>query len=120
METRLRFWYRYDAFLAVYRHSAENDFANAEDRFVETWRNAFHFDPPGSLFLYELDHSAGASEQVTGFDAALLAEEQLRTQYGNAWFASSQWASRLRSYWWEGFSLSLADTLSDLNIKFVP
>lgn len=116
METRLRFWYRYDAFLAVYRHSAENDFANAKDRFVETWRNAFHFDPHGSLFLYELDRSAGASAQITAFDAALLAEEQLRTQYGNAWFASSQWASRLRSYWWEGFSLSLAETLSDLNI----
>jgi hypothetical protein len=117
MESFLRFWYRYDAFLAVYRHSAENDFSNAEDRFIETWRDAFHFDPPGSLFLYELDRSAGASVRVTGVDAALLAEEQLRTQYGNAWFASSQWASRLRNYWWEGFTLNLADVLEDLNIR---
>jgi hypothetical protein len=47
----------------------------------------------------------------------LLAEEQLRTQYGNAWFTSNQWAGRLQSYWWEGFSLSLADVLKDLNIR---
>ncbi len=119
MESFLRFWYRYDAFLAVYRHSAENDFANAEDHFAENWRSAFHFDVPGSLFLYELDRSAGAVARVAAFDAALLAEEKLRTLYGNTWFASTQWASRLRSYWWEGFSLSLADVLEDLNIKFV-
>lgn len=116
LESFLRFWYRYDAFLAVYRHSAESDFANAEDRFVEKWRNAFHFDPPGSLFLYELDRAAGASARVAAFEAALLAEEQLRTQYGNAWFASNQWVARLRNYWWEGFTLNFADTLSDLNI----
>lgn len=114
LERFLRFWYRYDAFLAVYRHSAESDFANAEDRFVETWRDAFHFDPPGSLFLYELDRSAGASARVAGFDAALLSEEKLRTKYGNAWFASNQWVSKLRSYWWEGFSLNFADIINSV------
>jgi hypothetical protein len=113
MESRLRFWYRYDAFLAVYKHAAENDFANAEDHFVQRWRNAFHFDPPASLFLYEFDHSIAAA-QVVAFDAALIAEEKLRTKYGNAWFASTQWVSKLRSYWWEGFSLNLADIINSM------
>lgn len=112
MESRLRFWYRYDAFLAVYKLTAENDFANAEDHFAQRWRDAFHFDPPGSLFLYELDHSAGAVAQVTAFDAALVAEEKLRTKYGNAWFTSNQWVSKLRSYWWEGFTLNVADIIN--------
>jgi hypothetical protein len=119
MESFLQFWQRYDSFLAAYRYSAENNFENAEDHFAENWRNSFHFDVPGSLFLYELDRAAGASSRVAAFDAALLAEEQLRTQYGNLWFTSNQWAARLQSYWWEGFSLSLADVLKDLNIKFV-
>ena len=114
MESFLRFWYRYDAFLAVYRRSAENDFANAEDHFVNNWRSAFHFDVPGSLFLYELDRSAGAVARVAAFDAALLAEEKLRTKFGNAWFASNQWVSKLRSYWWEGFSLNLADVINSM------
>jgi hypothetical protein len=114
MESRLRFWYRYDAFLAVYGHAAENDFANAEDIFVELWRDAFHLDPPGALFLYELDHTPGTSTMIAAFDAALVAEEKLRTKYGNAWFASNQWATKLRSYWWEGFSLNLEDTINSL------
>jgi hypothetical protein len=113
MESFLRFWHRYDVFLAIYAHAAENDFANAEDHFVERWRDAFHFDPPGSLFLYELDRSAGAIARVQGFDAALIAEEKLRTKYGNAWFASTQWVSKLRSYWWEGFSLNLEDIIGE-------
>jgi hypothetical protein len=114
MESRLRFWYRYDAFLAVYKHAAENDFANAEDHFVQRWRDAFHFDPPRSLFLYEFDHTTGAAAQVVAFDAALVAEEKLRTKYGNAWFASNQWISKLRSYWWEGFRLNLADIINSM------
>jgi hypothetical protein len=114
MESRLRFWYRYDAFLAVYGHSAENNFANAEDLFVELWRDAFHLDPPGALFLYELDHTPGTSTMIAAFDAALVAEEKLRTKYGNAWFASNQWVSKLRRYWWEGFSLNLEDTIGEL------
>ena len=64
IENFLQFWHRYDSFLAVYRHSAENSFENVEDHFAENWRNSFHFDVPGSLYLYELDRAVARVREL--------------------------------------------------------
>jgi hypothetical protein len=111
------FWLRYDAFLALYKNSAEQDLQTAEDAFAENWRKAFSLDVPGRVYLFELDRSASALARVQGMEAAMYALEKFRTVYGNAWFSSSQCISRLKDFWWDGFKLGLNDVLVDLNIK---
>jgi hypothetical protein len=113
----ISFWIRYDAFLALYKNSAERDLQTAEDSFAENWRKAFTLDVPARLYLFELDRASSALARVQGMEAAVHAHEKLRTVYGNAWLSSSQCISRLKDFWREGFKLSLNDVLEDLNIK---
>jgi hypothetical protein len=111
------FLLRYDAFLALYKNAAENDIESAEDAYADYWRKAFPLEMPSHLYLFELDRSFSALSRVQAMEAAGYAHEQLRTLYGNMWFASSPCIARLKDYWWEGFRLNLADLLQDLNIK---
>ncbi|HSE41140.1 MAG TPA: hypothetical protein VLH08_10290, partial [Acidobacteriota bacterium] len=113
----LYFWLRYDAFLALYRNAAEQDLPTAQDAFVENWKKAFSLEAPSRLYLFELDRSFPAMSRVQAMEAALYVQERLRTQYGNAWFSSSQCIVRLKDYWREGFRLGLNEILDDMNIK---
>ena len=116
MNLVLEFWYRSDAFLALYRENANASLDNLKDVYLRAFESAFSFHAPDFLYLYELLRSAESPFRARAMKHAIAAVERFRELYGRHWFANPRYVRRVREYWWNGFALTSTEILADLGV----
>ncbi len=113
----LECWYRHEVALSIYQNRARADWKNVQDHYRSSWELAYPLEPPRFLAAYELCHS---TESVFRSNALLRSQnvrKHLQSRYGFDWFRSRKWMDRVRDYCWEGFRITTADILRDLQIE---
>jgi len=120
MSLCFQFWIRYEAVLALYNNAVTTDLKDARDHYVSIFSNAFQFEAPSFVYLYDLERAAGSFWRVVAYRGALAVEERFRSLYGSRWFASERCSARIREYWRSGFQTTLKEILEDLDASADP
>jgi hypothetical protein len=113
----LQCWYRHEVALSLYRKQAETDWKNVQNHYANLWELAYPLEPSSFLAAYELCHSTESIFRGTALRQAENVRRHLQSKYGKEWFRNRKWIDRFRDYCWEGYRLTAADILRDLQIE---
>jgi hypothetical protein len=118
IRTCLKFWFRYDTAISLFRHRAVARHTILSDLYPDAFAAGLPLEVPEFLYLYDLVRSDDAWFRTIAFRNAVAAEERLKELYGTEWFISRRWSVRLADYWWEGYRVTAKEVADDLGFEY--